>query len=256
MHIPESEESDKIPGVGSTDQDYTDHADVDLRIDFDSPVPDEPALLDTGATDVVVSPPVANIQGNPDGLRRSTRERKQVVEWKPSMQGKKYVFAALVMATSELGKLFYQEEDYQYDAGVAFAFMQQLSLKSALNKWGDDAEQAGIKEVSQLHWRDTFVPKHYSDLQDEQKKKVLESHLFVVKKRDGKTKARMVAGGNTQRDYLTKEDSSSPTVSTKAVLLTSIIDAHEKRSIAVVDIPNAFIQTRVDNEKDWVIIRI
>jgi hypothetical protein len=66
----------------------------------------------------------------------------------------------------------------------------------------------------------------------------------------------MVAGGNTQRDYTTKEDSSSHTVSTEAVLLTSIIDAHEGRNVAVIDIPNAFIQTQVDNTKDRVIIRM
>ena len=62
--------------------------------------------------------------------------------------------------------------------------------------------------------------------------------MFVVKKRYGKTKARMVSGGNTQRDYMAKENSSSPTVSTEAVLLTSIIDAHEGRDFAVNDIPN------------------
>ena len=66
----------------------------------------------------------------------------------------------------------------------------------------------------------------------------------------------MVAGGNTQREYLTKEDASSPTVSTQAVLLTSIVDAHERQDVAVIDIPNAFIQTRVDNPKDRVIIRM
>ena len=134
--------------------------------------------------------------------------------------------------------------------------MQQLFLKSALKQWGTDAEDAGVKEVSQLHRRDTFVPRRYSNLTDKQKKKVLESHMFVVKKRDGKTKARMVPGGNTQRDYLTKEYSSSPTVSTKAVLLTSIIDAHEGRDVSVIDIPNAFIQTRVDDPKDQVIVRM
>jgi hypothetical protein len=37
--------------------------------------------------------------------------------------------------------------------------------------------------------RDTFVPKRYSDLTHEEKQKVLESHMFVVKKRDGKMKA-------------------------------------------------------------------
>jgi hypothetical protein len=131
-----------------------------------------------------------------------------------------------------------------------------LSLKAALKQWGTDAEDAGVKEVSQLHWRDTFVPRRYSDLTDEHKKRVLESHMFVVKKQDGKTKARVVAGGNMQRNFLTKEDSSSPTVSTEAVILTSIIDAHERRDVAVIDVPNVFIQTRVDNPKDRVIIRL
>ena len=148
------------------------------------------------------------------------------------MIGQKYAFTAMALVTTQLGQSFLSDDSYQHDAGVAYAFMQQLSLKSALKQWGTNAEDAGVKEVSQLHWRDTFVPRRYSDLTDEQKKKVLESHMFVVKKRDGKTrdgktKARMVAGGNTQRDYLTKKDSSSPTVSTEAVLLTSIIDAHE-----------------------------
>jgi hypothetical protein len=40
------------------------------------------------------------------------------------------------------------------------------------------------------------------------------------------------------------------------VLLTSIIDANEGRDVAVVDIPNAFIQTRVSEEKDSVHLRI
>jgi hypothetical protein len=39
VHLPDTEGSDEIPGVGSTDQDYTDHADVDVGVDFDSPVP-------------------------------------------------------------------------------------------------------------------------------------------------------------------------------------------------------------------------
>ena len=110
--------------------------------------------------------------------------------------------------------------------------------------------------MKQLHWRDTFVPKHYSELTSNEKSKVLESHTFVVKKRSGGIKARLIVGGNNQRDYLTKEDSSSPTVATKSVMLTSIVDAAEKRDVAIIDIPNALIQTRVENKKDRVIIRI
>ncbi len=66
----------------------------------------------------------------------------------------------------------------------------------------------------------------------------------------------MVEGGNTQRDHVTKEELSSPTVSTKAVLLTLIFDAHEGRDVAVIDILNAFIQTQVHDAKDCVKICI
>jgi hypothetical protein len=56
-----------------------------------------------------------------------------------------------------------------------------------------------------------------------------------------------LVGGNTQRDYISKEDASSPTVATESVMLSCIIDDEEERDVAVVDIPNAFLQTRVEN---------
>jgi hypothetical protein len=40
------------------------------------------------------------------------------------------------------------------------------------------------------------------------------------------------------------------------VLLTCIIDADKRRDVAVIDIPNAFIQTRVEDKKDMAIIMI
>jgi hypothetical protein len=39
-------------------------------------------------------------------------------------------------------------------------------------------------------------------------------------------------------------------------LLSCIIDAKEERDVAVVDIRNAFVQTRVENEKDMAFIKI
>jgi hypothetical protein len=65
-----------------------------------------------------------------------------------------------------------------------------------------------------------------------------------------------VAGGNKQRDYISKEDASSPTVATEAVLLSCIINAEEGRDVAVIDIPNAFIQMRMEDEGDMAIIKI
>jgi hypothetical protein len=80
--------------------------------------------------------------------------------------------------------------------------------------------------------------------------------MFIVRKQSGETKARLVGSGDKQRDYLSKEDSSSPTAATESMLLTSIVDVAENRNVAIMDIPNAFIQTRVENEKDRVIICI
>ncbi len=50
-----------------------------------------------------------------------------------------------------------------------------------------------------------------------------------------------MVGGNKQRDYITKEDVSSPTVSAEAVMLTCVIYAVEGRDVAVIDVPNAFV---------------
>jgi hypothetical protein len=65
-----------------------------------------------------------------------------------------------------------------------------------------------------------------------------------------------VAGGNKQRDDVTKEDVSTPTVLAEAVMLTCVIDAHENRDVAVIDIPNAFVQTVVKDEEHRMIVRI
>jgi len=200
VHL-ESTESAEIPGVGSTDQDPSDNvpdlADAfDVDVDFDSQAnPQDLVQLDNDSPDPKVEIPVvelgvgdtlvdgtAEAPSVPIGVRRSTRERKQVKSYKPSMTGQKYVFAAMALTTTQLGQSYLYDDSYQHDADVAYAFMQQLSLRSALKQWGTNAEDAGVKEISQLHWRDTFVPRRYSDLTDELKKKVLESHMFVMKK--------------------------------------------------------------------------
>jgi hypothetical protein len=98
-------------------------------------------------------------------------------------------------------------------------------MKAAIKKWGKDAELSITNEMKQLHWRNLYHTKHWHSLTKKQKDQILESHVFVEQKRDGKIKARKVIGGDKQRDYITKEDVSSPTVSAEAVMLTCVIDA-------------------------------
>ena len=66
----------------------------------------------------------------------------------------------------------------------------------------------------------------------------------------------MVAGGNKQRDTIDKEDAASPTAALESVLLKSTTDASEEMDVAVIDIPNAFIQNRIYNDEDKVVLRL
>ena len=60
----------------------------------------------------------------------------------------------------------------------------------------------------------------------------------------------MVAGGNKQRDYTPKQEASSPTSHTEAVFSTATIDAMQERDVAIIDLPNAFVQTDlIKNDK-------
>ena len=55
------------------------------------------------------------------------------------------------------------------------------------------------------------------------------------------------------------EEAASPTVMTKLVLLTAGIEAKEQRDVATFDIPNAFIQTHVedrDAQGDRIVMKI
>jgi hypothetical protein len=110
--------------------------------------------------------------------------------------------------------------------------------------------------MKQLHLRKNVKPKHWRELSKAQSQTVLESHMFLKLKRDGKIKGRTVTGGNKHRDYISNEDASSTTVATEAVLLSCIIDAEEHRDVIVVDIPNTFVQRRVENDKDMAFIKI
>ena len=220
---------------------------------IESPDPD-PATIESTAPVTVPAPVVP-------GPRRSARVRTQTKpEYTPSMTGSKYSYAVTQLESHGVinpdAHMFVQQDFYQAEPDVVAAIMTQLSLKVGLKEWGDKAFTAAASEMKQLHLRNTFKPKHWRDLTELQRKMVLESHMFLKEKRDGKIKGRTVAGGNKQRDYISKEDASSPTVATESVLLSCIIDAEEERDVAVIDIPNAFIQTRVEDEKDMAFIKI
>jgi hypothetical protein len=127
-------------------------------------------------------------------------------------------------------------------------FLTTYSVKKGLQQFGERGKQAMLKEMKQLHDLRCFQPVHRNTLNTTERKRALESLIFLVGKKDGTVKARHCANGSTQRDYMQREDVSSPTVSTESVLLTAVIEAQESRDVATCDIPNAFIQTDVQTE--------
>jgi hypothetical protein len=274
----EEQEEDHLPGVASVIDDDIEIPGVDvagpaaldespapqleikdLDIPQDDPAPIEVTPPQESAAPAMPRPVVTPLHA--PGLLRSNRVSTQAKQaYTPSMTGSKYSYAVTQMETQGLlnpdTHIFVQDDFYQAEPNVVATIMTQLSLKSGMNECGDQAFIAARSEMKQLHLRNTFKPKHWRELSQVQRQTVLESHMFLKQKRDGKIKGRTVAGGNKQRDYISKEDASLPTVATEAVVLSCIIDAEEGRDVAVVDIPNVFVQTSVENEKDMAFIKI
>ncbi len=163
--------------------------------------------------------------------------RKAPEKYVPSMKGNKFVIAltqipSLLQGSKDtlcmvqrsvklMGKGLHRCAD------IVGMVMAQVSMKAALKKWGKAAEQAIAIKTKQLHWRNSHKPMHWHELTQAQKEHILEFHIFVEEKQDGKIKARKVVGGNKQLDYITKEDVSSHMISAEAVKLTCMIDALE-----------------------------
>ena len=136
------------------------------------------------------------------------------------------------------------------------SLVQTYTLKKWLRKFKERGYKATFGKMKQLHDRICFCPIHPSSMTPQERKKALESLIFLTEKRDGQIKAQTCANGSTQQEYMTKEDSASPTTALESVLSISTINAKENRDIGTVDIPNAFIQTDIPQEdsKEQIII--
>ena len=102
---------------------------------------------------------------------------------------------------------------------------QTYSLRTALKKFKDKGKEATMGEMKQLDDRNVYYPIKVDELTPKERKRAMESLLFVVEKRDGRVKARFCANGSTQREYMDRDETASPTVMTESIFITSVIDA-------------------------------
>ena len=97
-----------------------------------------------------------------------------------------------------------------------------------------------------MHNMSVFRPILKTALTLEEMKKAISSLMFLKEKRDKTVKGRFCADVRKQRGDWTKQESTSPTVSTESVFLTAVIDAHERRDVGCYDIPCTFLHADSD----------
>ena len=119
----------------------------------------------------------------------------------------------------------------------------QVPIRRGLKLFGSQGMSAVKAELQQLHDLKVMAAK---PLTAAQRQEALGYLMFLKRKRSGKIKARGCADGRPQQAYIPQEDARAPTVSTEAVFMTAVIDVMENRSVAVVDIPGAFMQADMD----------
>ena len=78
-----------------------------------------------------------NVNINNDNLRRSTRNKKPTKQYKPTMTGQQYENSFIQI--------------------LQHICASQYSLKAGIKKIGDKGEKGALKEMEQLHYRNTFA---------------------------------------------------------------------------------------------------
>ena len=119
-------------------------------------------------------------------------------------------------------------------------------MKRGIKLFGEEGKKAILDEMRQIHELKTIEPIENPTTED--KCKALTYLMYLQRKRCGRVKGRGCADGRKQRSTMTKEDTTSPTVSTESIMLTSIIDAEENRDVAVTDIPGAYLHADMEGE--------
>ena len=77
----------------------------------------------------------------------------------------------------------------------------------------------------------------------------------MKEKRSKEIKARSCINGAPQREYIPKEEATSPTVNNDSIFITGAVNAYECRSVATLDVSRAFLHTFLTGEKVIMVLR-
>jgi hypothetical protein len=137
----------------------------------------------------------------------------------------------------EVNKASWADDCYRIAVNVMFA---QMMAPKGIQLFGERAIAAMFKEYNQLNDMMVFGHIDPDELTAQQKHDALRAVNLINEKRCGKMKGRTCVDGNKQRAYIPREEVTSPTVSMEAQRISLVIDAHEKRAVAIFDVPGAY----------------
>ena len=143
-----------------------------------------------------------------------------------------------------------------YTSFVQHMLLSQLGVNKGINVFGQKGIDTVSKEMQQFHDREVIIMKNPSQLTKEERHCALPYLMLLKEKFDTTIKGRGCADGRLQRLFISKDQTSSPKFSNKALFLTLTIDAKEGRDVATCDIPGAFLQTDMNEGDDRVHIKL
>ena len=224
---------------GNDDNMIPDHRDEDLlEDDHDIPVQEN----EDTPTDVAT--PNAEQVRNQNNSSRNTRRRGMLYEIESTLDGSHWrdqvVGAMINEEANEIDKVKAMKEYFNMEASKS---TPQYGFRKGLEIFGDDGKEAAINELkNNLVGRGCLNMLTPAEITPSIRKKALSYLMFLKRKRCGKIKGRGCADGRPQREYITKEESRSPTVALYALMASCVMDAIDHRKVVTVDIPGAFLQ--------------
>ena len=128
------------------------------------------------------------------------------------------------------------------------ACFAQLVTKSGVREFRQESVAAIISEVKQLEGKKCFKARAVEKLTRLERERSLQSITPVTKKRSGKIKGRTVANGKKHRDYIPRNDITSTTISTEALIISLAIEAHKGRKVSTADVEGAYLHADMDEK--------
>jgi len=143
------------------------------------------------------------------------------------------------------------DDIYKYIFGH---IMTQMTATAGIKKHSQAAVDALLQEFCQLDSKSVFEPLDASMLTASQKQEALRAVNLIKEKRSGKLKGRTCADSRSQRSKYTREETTSPTVSTDALMISLMIDAtKERRDVATADVEGAYLHADME---DFVLLKL